>query len=59
MLDGLAALGRQRGLVMLDGHEDVWPPPLSQNGEASHCELDRWGPLLGPSNVALRAVLGH
>jgi arginase len=68
LLGGLAALGGERGLVMLDGHEDAWPPPLSKTGEASDCELgfglglfpenmppplDRWGALLGPSNVAL------
>jgi arginase len=68
LLGGVAALGGERGLVMLDGHEDAWPPPLSETGEASDCELgiavglfpermpaplDRWGPLLGPSNVAL------
>jgi arginase len=68
LLGGLAALGGERGLVMLDGHEDAWPPPLSETGEASDSELgialglfpenmppplDRWGALLGPSNVAL------
>jgi arginase len=68
LLGGLAALGRERGLLMVDGHEDAWPPPLSETGEGSDCELglalglfpenmppplDRWGPLLGPSNVAL------
>lgn len=68
LLGGLAALGGERGLVMLDGHEDAWPPPLSKTGEASDSELgialglfpenmppplDRWGALLGPSNVAL------
>lgn len=68
LLGGLAALGGERGLVMVDGHEDAWPPPLSETGEGSDCELgvalglfpqnmppplDRWGPLLGPSNVAL------
>jgi arginase len=68
LLGGLAALGKERGLVMLDGHEDAWPPPLSETGEASDSELgialglfpenmppplDRWGALLGPSNVAL------
>jgi arginase len=68
LLGGLAALGGERGLVMLDGHEDAWPPPLSETGEGSDSELglalglfpdnmppplDRWGPLLGPSNVAL------
>lgn len=68
LLGALAALGGERGLVMLDGHEDVWPPPLSETGEGSDSELgialglfpdnmppplDRWGALLGPSNVAL------
>jgi arginase len=68
LLGALAALGGERGLVMLDGHEDVWPPPVSETGEGSDSELaiglgvfpenmppplDRWGPLLGPSNVAL------
>jgi arginase len=71
LLGGLASLGgggKERGLVMLDGHEDAWPPALSDTGEGSDCELglalelypesmppplDRWGPLLGPSNVAL------
>jgi arginase len=68
LLGGLAALGKERGLVMLDGHEDAWPPPLSETGEASDSELgialglfpknmpsplDRWGALLSPSNVAL------
>jgi arginase len=68
LLGGLIALESKRGLVMLDGHEDAWPPPLSETGEASDCELglalglfpenmppplDRLGPLLGPSNVAL------
>jgi arginase len=68
LLGALAALGGERGLVMLDGHEDAWPPPLSRTGEASDCELgialglypenvpaplDRWGPLLSRSNVAL------
>jgi arginase len=68
LLGALAAFGGERGLVMLDGHEDVWPLPLSETGEGSDSELaialglfpdsmpsplDRWGPLLGPSNVAL------
>lgn len=68
LLGALGALGVERGLVMLDGHEDAWPPPLSETGEGSDSELglalglfpesmppplDRWGPLLGPSNVAL------
>jgi arginase len=56
------------GLVMLDGHEDAWPPGLSATGEASDSELaialgmvsehlpvplDRLVPLLHPPNVAL------
>jgi arginase len=68
LLGALAALGGERGLVMLDGHEDAWPPPMSETGEGSDSELgialglfpenmppplDRWGSLLGPSNVAL------
>jgi arginase len=68
VLGALAALGGERGLVMLDGHEDAWPPPLSETGEGSDSELgialglfpenmppplDRWGALLRPSNVAL------
>jgi arginase len=68
LLGALAALGGERGLVMLDGHEDAWPPPQSETGEASDSELglalglfpenmppplDRWGPLVGSSNVAL------
>jgi arginase len=27
------------GLLMLDGHEDAWPPALSQTGEASDSEI--------------------
>jgi arginase len=68
LLGALAALDGERGLVMLDGHEDAWPPPVSETGEASDSELglalglfpenmppplDRWGPLLGLSNVVL------
>jgi arginase len=68
VLGALAALGGERGLVMLDGHEDAWPPERSETGEGSDSELgialglfpentppplDRWGALLGPSNVVL------
>lgn len=27
------------GLLFVDGHEDAWPPPLSQTGEAADMEL--------------------
>jgi arginase len=43
MLGALAALAADEqeavGLVMLDGHEDAWPPSLSDTGEASDSEL--------------------
>jgi arginase len=41
MLGALAALAAEGdvGLVMLDGHEDAWPPSLSSTGEASDSEL--------------------
>jgi arginase len=42
LLGALAALregGRTPGLVMLDGHEDAWPPPLSETGEGSDSEI--------------------
>jgi len=70
VLGALAALANERevGLVMLDGHEDAWPPSLSPTGEASDSELaialgvvserlpaplDRFVPLLDRGNVAL------
>jgi arginase len=70
LLGPLAAIrdgGSAPGLVMLDGHEDAWPPPLSETGEASDSEiaialgrvrnlpgsLDGLLPLLTPSSLAL------
>jgi len=71
LLGPLAALTEADGacgLVMLDGHEDAWPPLLSETGEASDSELGlaigRFGtevsnrigiahPLVDPSSVAL------
>src|SRR5262249_61140760 len=70
VLGALAALANESevGLVMLDGHEDAWPPSLSPTGEASDSELaialgivsdrlpapfDRFVPLLHRGNVAL------
>src|SRR5262245_8894487 len=70
VLGALAALANERevGLVMLDGHEDAWPPSLSPTGEASDSELaialgvvserlpsplDRFVPLLHGRSVAL------
>jgi arginase len=71
LLGALAAIadaGRGTGLVMVDGHEDAWPPALSETGEASDSELgialgkirdqlpsplDELTPLLDPGHVAL------
>jgi arginase len=70
MLGALAAIAegeRPPGLVMVDGHEDAWPPALSETGEASDSELGialGWidplpspvgelTPLLDPGRVAL------
>ena len=42
LLGALAAIGDgsgARGLVMLDGHEDAWPPQRSPTGEASDSEV--------------------
>jgi arginase len=42
LLGALAALrdgGASTGLVMLDGHEDAWPPPVSPTGEGSDSEI--------------------
>jgi arginase len=42
LLGALAAVRRDRaapGLLMLDGHEDAWPPTLSPTGEASDSEI--------------------
>jgi arginase len=55
------------GLMLVDGHEDAWPPRLSPTGEASDSEvaialgragelpepLDRLVPLLGPEAVVM------
>ncbi|MGI8726445.1 MAG: arginase family protein [Solirubrobacterales bacterium] len=70
LLGPLLALGRRKGtpgLVMIDGHEDAWPPRRSPTGEASDSEvtialgrvadlskpLAAAGPLLEPSGLAL------
>jgi arginase len=69
LLGGLASIGPGTGpgLVMVDGHEDAWPPSLSDTGEASDSELGialglipelpptlaRWGPLVAGSRVAV------
>jgi arginase len=42
LLGALAALREgdlQPGLIMLDGHEDAWPPPASDTGEGSDSEI--------------------
>jgi arginase len=38
-LAAIRAAGDQPGLVMLDGHEDAWPPPRSDTGEGSDSEI--------------------
>lgn len=71
LLGSLAAIAeeeRTHGLVMVDGHEDAWPPALSETGEASDSELgialgrisdhlpsplDELTPLVDPGHVAL------
>jgi arginase len=59
--------GREPGLLLVDGHEDAWPPDRSQTGEASDSEvaialgrvrglprpLDDLMPLLAPQRVAM------
>lgn len=68
-LGGLASIGPGTGpgLVMVDGHEDAWPPSLSETGEASDSELGialglipdlpptlaKWPPLVAGRRVAL------
>jgi arginase len=67
-LAGLADEKGEVGLVMLDGHEDAWPPRRSETGEASDSELaialgiaredlpaplDRLVPLVEGRNVAV------
>jgi len=72
VLLGALAAGRERreecGLLLVDGHEDAWPPRLSPTGEASDSEigialglfgddlpepLDRLTPLLAPRSLAM------
>jgi arginase len=69
LLGGLASIGPGTGpgLVMADGHEDAWPPSLSDTGEASDSELGialgliselpptlaKWTPLVAGPRVAL------
>lgn len=69
LLGALAAIAGDQhahGLVMIDGHEDAWPPALSETGEASDSELlialgsvplpsplAEWGPLVNTDHVAL------
>ena len=66
LLGALAAL-ETPGLIMLDGHEDAWPPRNSPTGEGSDSELgvalglvpdlpaplDSWMPLLAPEDTVL------
>jgi arginase len=69
LLGAVAAVRRDRsaaGLLMMDGHEDAWPPRLSPTGEGSDSEiamalgrvpdlpepLSRLLPLLEPSAIA-------
>jgi len=58
VLLGALAATRDRhgacGLVLVDGHEDAWPPSLSPTGEASDSEL---GVALGLFNGALSEPL--
>lgn len=71
LLGALAAIAEEEqrhALVMIDGHEDAWPPALSGTGEASDSELgialgtirdrlppplDDLSPLVDPGDVAL------
>jgi arginase len=71
VLLGALAAGRDRrrtpGLLLVDGHEDAWPPELSDTGEASDSEvgialgrisglpapLEDLMPLLGPKALAM------
>jgi arginase len=71
VLGALAAIAEEEprhGLVMIDGHEDSWPPALSGTGEASDSELgialglvgdrlppplDALAPFVDPGHVAL------
>jgi arginase len=71
VLLGALAAGRERhgevGLLLVDGHEDAWPPRASDTGEASDSEvaialgavenlpqrLERRMPVLAPEDVAM------
>jgi arginase len=71
VLLGALAAGRDRhgavGLLLVDGHEDAWPPQLSPTGEASDSEvaialgrigdlprpLDQFVPLLAPEALGM------
>ena len=71
VLLGALAAGRDRhgdvGLLLVDGHEDAWPPPRSRTGEASDSEvaialgaaahlpeaLDRLTPILAREAIAM------
>ena len=70
LLGALAAgrdTGREPGLLLVDGHEDAWPPQRSDTGEASDSEvaialgrvgglpapLDELVPLLAPDALAM------
>jgi arginase len=76
LLGAVAAVPRGSsapGLLMLDGHEDAWPPPLSTTGEGSDSEIaialgrvadlpgpvSRLLPLLEPSGVAFLGPRDH
>jgi arginase len=67
VLLGALAAAREPGLLLVDGHEDAWPPERSRTGEASDSEvaialgrvrglpasLDSLVPLLTPDAVAM------
>jgi arginase len=58
LLGALAAIRDRHGtpgLMLIDGHEDAWPPSLSQTGEASDSEV---GVALGLVGDALPVPLG-
>jgi arginase len=38
-LAAIAAAGERPGLIMIDGHEDAWPPERSETGEGSDSEI--------------------
>ena len=59
LLGALAAIGnpaQRAGLVMIDGHEDAWPPDRSETGEASDSELAL---ALGLVSASLPPALGR